>query len=74
MLLGGVEVRVIYECADGHVSITAGFGSALGRFTRRLFELVYSEGFCDEATRDKDWIGYALLIRSGAEPPRSPSV
>ena len=69
VLLGGVLVRVIYECADGHVSITAGFGSALGRFTRRMFELIHSEGLCDEATRDKDWIGYPLLVKSGEEPP-----
>jgi crotonobetainyl-CoA:carnitine CoA-transferase CaiB-like acyl-CoA transferase len=65
VLLGGVLVRVIYECSDGHVSITAGFGNALGRFTRRMFELIHSEGLCDEVTRDKDWLGYPLLIKSG---------
>ena len=30
--------------------------------------VVHEQGFCDEATRDKDWIGYAELLTSGAEP------
>ena len=53
---------------DGHVSVTFGFGNSLGPFARRLMEWVHEEGFCDEATRDKDWIGYPALLRSGEEP------
>lgn len=66
--LGPLTMRFVYPCADGHVSITFLFGSALGRFTRRLLEWMYEEGFVDEATRDKDWPGYAVALLSGAEP------
>jgi crotonobetainyl-CoA:carnitine CoA-transferase CaiB-like acyl-CoA transferase len=31
-------------------------------------EWVHDEGFCDAATRDKDWIRYGDLLLSGAEP------
>ena len=31
-------------------------------------EYVCEQGFCDEATRDKDWIGYLEPLMSGAEP------
>jgi crotonobetainyl-CoA:carnitine CoA-transferase CaiB-like acyl-CoA transferase len=30
-------------------------------------EYVCEQGFCDEATRDKDWIGYLELLMSGKE-------
>ncbi len=44
------------------------FGSALGPFSRRLIEWVHEEGFCDAATRDKDWVAYTALLTSGEEP------
>jgi crotonobetainyl-CoA:carnitine CoA-transferase CaiB-like acyl-CoA transferase len=44
------------------------FGSAFGPPTRRLMEWIYEEGMCDAATRDKDWIRYALLLLGGEEP------
>ena len=50
------------------MTVTHVFGSSIGPFTRRLLEWVHEEGFCDEATRDKDWIEYANLLGSGVEP------
>jgi hypothetical protein len=44
------------------------FGTALGPFTRRLMEWIYEEGFCDEATRDKNWQAYTELLFTGQEP------
>ena len=38
----------------------AGVGAAL--------EWAFEEGYCDEATRDKDWIEYGLLLATGKEP------
>jgi crotonobetainyl-CoA:carnitine CoA-transferase CaiB-like acyl-CoA transferase len=29
---------------------------------------VCEEGFCDEATRDKDWVNYAVMLLDGREP------
>ncbi len=64
---GPLVVRLVYPAADGHVSITHVFGSSIGPATARLMACVHADGFCDEATRDKDWVGYAELLMSGAE-------
>ena len=53
---------------DGHVSITHVFGAAVGPVPRRLIEYVHEEGFCDEATRDKDWVAYGMQLSDGTEP------
>ncbi len=66
--VGPLKIPLVWEAKDGHVSITFLFG-AIGPFSRRLMEWIYEEGLCDEATRDKDWIGYTELLISGAEPP-----
>jgi len=65
---GDLRIRLTYPAADGHVSITHVFGATIGPPTRRLMEYVYEEGFCDAATRDKDWVEYGLLLATGAEP------
>ena len=65
---GPLHVRFVYPCKDGHVNITLLFGNVLGQFTRRLFAWMCEEGFVDEATRDKDWVGYVQLLMTGAEP------
>jgi crotonobetainyl-CoA:carnitine CoA-transferase CaiB-like acyl-CoA transferase len=31
-------------------------------------EWIYEEGFCDEATRDKNWLTYLELLITGQEP------
>lgn len=65
---GPLFVRFVYPCQDGFVNITLLFGTVLGQFTGRLFQWMHEEGFIDEATRDKDWIGYVTLLTSGQEP------
>ncbi|HBV26125.1 MAG TPA: hypothetical protein DEB44_09410, partial [Acidimicrobiaceae bacterium] len=30
---------------------------------------LFEEGFCDEATRDKDWFEYAMMLLDGREAP-----
>ena len=66
--IGPFFVRFVYPARDGYVSITHGFGPALGAATRRLMECVYEAGFCDAARRDKDWIQYTQLLLTGQEP------
>jgi crotonobetainyl-CoA:carnitine CoA-transferase CaiB-like acyl-CoA transferase len=66
--LGPFHFRFVYPCKDGSVSVTFLFGSVAGPFTRRLMEWMCEEGFVDEATRDKDWPGFAAALLSGAEP------
>lgn len=67
--LGPLTLRFIHATKDGYVSITFLFGTALGPFSRRLMEQLHAEGFVDEATRDKDWLNYTVLLLSGQEPP-----
>ncbi len=68
VLYGGLDIKLMWACADGHVSVTFLFGAAIGPFSRRLMEWVYEEGGCDEATRDKDWIDYTMMLLDGREP------
>jgi crotonobetainyl-CoA:carnitine CoA-transferase CaiB-like acyl-CoA transferase len=65
---GGLDVKLLWPCKDGFVSVSFLFGASLGPFSRRLFEWIHEEGFCDEATRDKDWIDYANQLYDGREP------
>jgi crotonobetainyl-CoA:carnitine CoA-transferase CaiB-like acyl-CoA transferase len=65
---GTTVLRFVYPAADGYVSITHVFGSAVGPVTRRMMECVCADGFCDEATRDKDWVSYGGQLSSGEEP------
>jgi crotonobetainyl-CoA:carnitine CoA-transferase CaiB-like acyl-CoA transferase len=65
---GGLDVQLLWPCKDGFVSVSFLFGAVIGPFSRRLFQWIHEEGFCDEATRDKDWIDYANQLYDGREP------
>src|SRR5262245_4570213 len=65
---GKLNARFVYPARDGFVAITFLFGSAIGPFARRIMEYVHDEGFCDAATRNKDWIAYGDLLLRGEEP------
>ncbi len=65
--LGPLSIRLVFPAKDGHVSITYVFGSAIGPATSRLMRCVHADGFCDDALRDKDWIGFTELLMTGAE-------
>jgi crotonobetainyl-CoA:carnitine CoA-transferase CaiB-like acyl-CoA transferase len=66
--LGPIEFPLVWPTRDGYVAMTFLFGSALGVFTTKLMQFICEQGFCDEATRDKDWIAYGEQLFSGAEP------
>ncbi len=66
--LGPLTLKFVQPAKDGYVSVTFLFGSAIGPFTRRLMEVMYEQGFVDEATRDKDWLNYTVLLATGQEP------
>lgn len=65
--MGPVVVRLVWPAKDGYVSIGFLFGSAMAHFTRRLMEWVHEEGFCDAATRDKDWVAMGALFFGAPE-------
>ncbi len=66
--IGEVQIRSIWPTRDGYVSLGFLGGPGIGRFTQRLMAWMYEEGFCDAATRDKDWMTYAEQVFSGVEP------
>ena len=68
LVYGGLRIRLLYPAKDGFVSIAFLFGATIGAATARLMRVIYEKGFCDAATCNKDWIGYAELLTSGAEP------
>jgi crotonobetainyl-CoA:carnitine CoA-transferase CaiB-like acyl-CoA transferase len=65
---GGLDVQLVWPCKDGYVSVTFLFGASMGPFTRRLMHLIHDEGYCDRATRDKDWLDYTNQLYDGREP------
>ncbi|HVM52116.1 MAG TPA: CoA transferase [Acidimicrobiales bacterium] len=66
--LGPLDIQLAWPCADGYVAITFLFGAAVGPVTHRFMSWVCEEGFCDEATRDKNWVEYPVLLLLGMEP------
>ena len=59
----------MWPCQDGYASVSFLFGNAFGPFTQNLMNWLFEEGFCDEATRDKDWFEYAMMLLDGREAP-----
>lgn len=66
--IGPLEIPLVWPASDGYIAMTFLFGSALGVFTAKLMRYICEQGFCDERTRDKDWIAYGENLFSGAEP------
>jgi crotonobetainyl-CoA:carnitine CoA-transferase CaiB-like acyl-CoA transferase len=66
--MGPIRVPLVWEAKDGLVTCVFLFGSALGVFTRKLINYIHEQGFCDQATRDKDWIAFGDMLLTGREP------
>lgn len=65
--MGPFVVRFVYPALDGHVSITHVFGSTIGPASARLMAAVCEDGFCEEALRDVDWVGFTDRVLKGLE-------
>ncbi len=65
--LQGIPIQLQWPCKDGQVSVTFLFGAAFAGFTQNLMDWVFEEGFCDEETRTKDWLDYAMMLLDGRE-------
>ena len=68
MVVGPFTGRLIWEAADGYISLTFLFGSGIGPFSQRLFNWMYDEGECSLEDRDLDWIGLGAEFISGQRP------
>ncbi len=65
--LGEFLIPWVYECADGHVTVTFLFGPMMGPFSGRLIKWMHAEGLCDQATSGKDWVDFGLAVFEGRE-------
>ncbi|HKV53316.1 MAG TPA: CoA transferase, partial [Candidatus Binataceae bacterium] len=63
--VGRLIARQVWPAKDGYVVLVLWFGPAIGPATRRLMECIHDHGFCDEATRDRDWFTYDARLGSG---------
>ena len=68
MAVGPFTGRLIWEAADGYVSLTFLFGAGIGPFSRRLFQWMHELGACSAEDRDLDWIGLGAEFISGQRP------
>ncbi len=67
---GELKLRWTYPAADGEVSVTFSFGTALAHFMANLFQWIWEEGGCDEATRDTPWAELNQVWLPGRCRPR----
>ncbi|MGD9749899.1 MAG: CoA transferase [Acidimicrobiia bacterium] len=67
--LGPLRVQFVYDCADGHVTVTFLFGPMIGRYTERLWRWIQEEGRCGPELGEKNWIDFAMNVFNGVESP-----
>ena len=67
--LGGIDVPMMFPCADGNTICVALMGAAFAPFTRRLVEWEAEEGFADEELQAVDWETVATEVLSGQRSP-----
>ena len=54
-LLGMIDFRFVYECLDGHVTVTFLPGVLVGPFTNRLISWVHQQGHLPDELLQHDW-------------------
>ncbi|WP_419922894.1 CaiB/BaiF CoA transferase family protein [Candidatus Poriferisodalis sp.] len=67
--LGGIDIPMMFPCADGNTICVALMGVAFAPFTRRLVEWEAEEGFADEELQAVDWETIAAEVLSGQRSP-----
>lgn len=67
--LGGIDIPMMFPCADGNTICVALMGAAFAPFTQRLVEWEAEEGFADEELQAVDWETVATEVLSGQRSP-----
>ncbi|MDP6863543.1 MAG: CoA transferase [Acidimicrobiales bacterium] len=67
--IGPITLKLVYEAADGFLSIVFLVGPTVGPYNTRLFEWMDEEGMCPDEFRDVDWIGFGTQLLSDPEAP-----
>ena len=55
MAVAGVQVPSVYQCADGYMLITIGFGPVFGQMTQRLAQWAAETGHADSRIAGINW-------------------
>ena len=67
--LGGIDIPMMFPCADGNTICVALMGAAFAPFTQRLVEWEAEEGFADEELQAVDWETVAAEVLGGQRSP-----
>ncbi|MDH3683397.1 MAG: CoA transferase, partial [Acidimicrobiia bacterium] len=67
--IGPITLRIVYEAADGYVSLVFLVGPTVGPYNTRLFQWMDQEGMCPGEFRDVDWVGFGTQLTSDPEAP-----
>lgn len=67
--IGPITLKLVYEAADGHVSIVFLVGPTVGPYNTRLFKWMDAEGMCPDEFRDVDWVGFGTQLLSDPQAP-----
>ena len=68
--IGPITLKLVYEAADGYVSIVFLVGPTVGPYNTRLFEWMDDEGMCPDEFRGVYWVGFGTQLLSDPEAPR----
>jgi crotonobetainyl-CoA:carnitine CoA-transferase CaiB-like acyl-CoA transferase len=69
MVIAGVQVPSVYECADGFVLITIGFGPVFGQMTQRLAKWAAEVGSMDQRIAEVSWPTFISDLSSRKASP-----
>ena len=67
--IGPITLRIVYEAADGYISLVFLVGPTVGPYNTRLFQWMDEEGRCPDEFRDVDWIGFGAALSSDPDAP-----
>ncbi len=75
MVVAGVQVPSVYECADGFALITIGFGPVFGQMTQRLAKWAAEERRAEERRMDRriaeiSWSSFVSDLMAGKASPQ----
>jgi crotonobetainyl-CoA:carnitine CoA-transferase CaiB-like acyl-CoA transferase len=69
MVIAGVQVPSVYECTDGFVLITIGFGPVFGQMTQRLAKWAAEVGSMDQRIAEVSWPTFISDLSSRKASP-----
>jgi len=69
MTIAGVQVPSVYQCADGFMLITIGFGPVFGQMTQRLAKWAAEEGSLDQRIAELRWPTFIADLSSRKASP-----